>query len=71
MESRKNLWWLGLALIVLLGVIGCSGVLQELQREDGQTERLRVSGGESWKSWDRNATRPDESAFFLKKESTF
>jgi hypothetical protein len=71
MESRKSLWWLGLALVVLLGSIGCSGILQELQHENGQTERLRVSGGESWKSWDHNSTRPDESAFILKKESTF
>jgi hypothetical protein len=72
MESRKNLWWLALALVVLLGgIFGCSGILQELQRADGQTERLRVSGAESWKSWDRNATRPDEGAVILKKEQTF
>jgi hypothetical protein len=71
MESRKNRWWLGLALAALLGSVGCSGILQELRRDDGQVERLRISGGESWKSWDQNSTRKDESAFILKKESTF
>ena len=71
MECRKNLWWLGLALAVLLGGIGCSGVIQELHRDDGQVERLRVTGGESWKSWDRNPTKGDATAVFLRKESTF
>jgi hypothetical protein len=71
MESRKNLWWLGLALVFLLGAVSCSGILKESLYEDGQVERVRVSGGESWKTWDRNATREDESAVLLKKESTF
>ena len=44
MESRKNRWWLGLALAALLGAVGCSGILQESQYEDGKVERLRVSG---------------------------
>ena len=71
MESRKNRWWPGLALAVLLGSVGCSGILQELRHDDGQVDRLRISGGESWKSWDRNSTRGDESAVILKKEATF
>lgn len=71
MESRKNLWWLGLALVVLLTSFGCSGVLQEQRYSDGQSERLSVSGGGSWKSWDRNSTKEDASALILKKESTF
>ncbi|MEW6658915.1 MAG: hypothetical protein AB1424_09665 [Thermodesulfobacteriota bacterium] len=71
MESRKNQWWPGLALAVLLGAAGCAGILQETQYEDGKVERLRIQGGESWKTWDRNATKGDESAFILKKEATF
>jgi hypothetical protein len=71
MESRKNRWWLGLALAVLLGAMGCSGILQESYYEDGKVERLRIQGGESWKTWDTNSTRKDESAFILKKEATF
>ena len=71
MESRKYRWWLGLALAVLLAGPGCAGILQELQYEDGKVERLRIQGGEGWKSWDRNSTREDESSVFLKKEATF
>ncbi len=71
MESRKSRWWLGLALALLLGAVGCSGILQESQYEDGKVERLRIQGGESWKTWDHNSTRKDESAFILKKEATF
>ena len=71
MEGRKQRWWPGLVLAILLGAMGCSGILQELQSDDGQTERLRVQGGESWKTWDRNATKADESCIMLKKESTF
>ena len=71
MESRKNLWWLGLALAAMLGVLSCSGILKESRTEDGQVERVRISGGESWRTWDHNSTRKDESAFILKKESTF
>ena len=71
MESRKNRWWLGLVLAVQLGAVGCSGILQESLYEDGKVERLRIQGGESWKTWDRNSTRGDESAFILKKEATF
>ena len=71
MESRKNRWWPVLALAALLTSVGCSGILQESQFEDGKVERLRVSGGESWKTWDRNPTKGDESAVMLRKESTF
>jgi len=71
MKSRKNLWWLGLVVAALWGVAGCSGILQESRYENGQVERLRFSGGEGWKSWDRNSTRKDESSFFLKREATF
>lgn len=70
MESRKNSWRLGWALAVLLITTGCSGIFQELQYEDG-VERLRIQGGESWKSWDRNPYKGDESSVFLKKEATF
>jgi hypothetical protein len=71
MESRKHRWWLGLMLALLLGTVSCSGILQESRFEDGKVERLRIQGGESWKTWDRNSTKGDESAFILKKEATF
>ena len=72
MESRKYYGWLGLTLAVLLGVgIGCSGIIQENHYEDGKIERIRVSGGESWRTWDRNPTKGEDSAFILRKESTF
>jgi len=71
MESRKSRWWLVLALAALVGAVGCSGILQEMQHEDGSVERLRVQGGESWRSWDRNPTKGEDSAFILKKESTW
>jgi len=71
MESRKYRWWLGLALTILLGATGCAGILQESLYEDGRAERLRIQGGESWKTWDRNSTREDESSVILKKEATF
>jgi hypothetical protein len=71
MESRKSQWWLGLALAVLLGVMGCAGILQESRYNDGQVERLRIQGGESWKTWDRNSTKEDATAVILKKEATF
>ena len=71
MESRKHRWWLGLALALLLGAVGCSGILQESQYEDGKVERLRIQGSESWKTWDRNSTKGDEGGFILKKEATF
>lgn len=71
MESRKHRWWLGLALALLLGAVGCAGILQESQYEDGKVERLRIQGSEGWKTWDRNPTRGDEGGFILKKEATF
>jgi hypothetical protein len=71
MESRKKRWAPGLALLVLLGASGCSGIFHELRHEDGQVERLRFHGGVSWKNWDRNPYKQDDSAVFLKKEATF
>ncbi|MHB8067576.1 MAG: hypothetical protein ACYDIC_06710 [Desulfobaccales bacterium] len=71
MESRKNSWRLALSLAIMLGAAGCAGILQESQYDDGKVERLRIQGGESWKSWDRNPTRGDEGAVILKKEATF
>jgi len=71
MESRKNSWCLALVLAIMLGTVGCAGILQESYYDDGKVERLRIQGGESWKSWDRNPTRGDEGAVILKKEATF
>jgi hypothetical protein len=71
MESRKNRWCLGLVVALLLGAVSCSGILQESHYEDGKVERLRIQGGVSWKTWDHNSIKQDESAFILKKEATF
>ena len=70
MQSRKNLWWLGLALAILMGAVSCAGILQESRYENGETERVRISS-ESWRTWDRNATKEDATSLFLKKEQTF
>ena len=69
--GRNSLWWLGLVLAALLGAAACSGILQETRESNGQVERLRLSTGESWKTWDRNSTREDASSLILKKEATF
>lgn len=71
MESRKNSWRLALSLAIMLGTAGCAGILQESQYDDGKVERLRIQGGESWKTWDRNPTKGDSGAVMLKKEATF
>ena len=71
MASRVKPWWPALALAILLGAGGCSGILQESRTEGGQTERLRIQGSEGWKTYDRNPTKGDEGGFILKKEATF
>ncbi len=71
MKSREKWCCLVLALVILLGAASCSGILQESQYDDGKVERLRIQGGEGWKSWDTNATKADEGAVILKKETTF
>jgi hypothetical protein len=70
MLGCKGHWWLATALALLVGV-GCAGILAESVSEDGRLERIRVEGGESWKLYDRNPTRGDDTAIMLKKESTF
>lgn len=70
MLGCKGHWWLAMAMALFLGA-GCSGILAESVSEDGRLERIRVEGGESWKLYDRNPTRGDDSAIILKKESTF
>lgn len=68
--GRRGQWWLGVTLAALLAG-GCSGILSESRYEDGQAERLRLHGGESWRTWDRNPRKADEGCVILKKESTF
>jgi hypothetical protein len=67
---------LGLALLLLLGVGGCSGVLMEKQHEDGRVDRLVIDGGESWDSYETRSRFPrtrtkDEYSIVIKKEATF
>ena len=71
MEVRKQKWWMGLTLVILLSAVGCAGILQESYSEDGKAERLRIQGGESWRSWDRNPTKGDASGLMLMKQATF
>ena len=69
MRRRSGLWLAAVALTALLGC-GCAGILAET-KQDGQTERLRLGTTDKWSTYDRNSTKQDESAFMLKKESTF
>ncbi len=50
---------------------GCSGVLSEKTTDDGKLERIKLDTGTKWSVYDRNSTKQDDSAIFLKKESTF
>jgi hypothetical protein len=70
MRRRSGFWLAVAAWVALLGC-GCAGVLSETERDDGQTERLSVSTTDKWSSYDRNATKQNESLLLLKKESTF
>jgi hypothetical protein len=70
MAGGKQVWWLGLALAVMLSA-SCAGMLTQLRNEDGSEERLRVQGGDRWSSWDRNPRKEDGFGIMLKKESTF
>lgn len=70
MRRRHVVWLAGLALAVLLWC-GCAGILSETVRDDGQTERVRLGTADKWSTWDRHATKEDESSIMLKKESTF
>jgi hypothetical protein len=50
---------------------GCSGIVAEMMREDGSTERLRIQSSEKWRDYDRNPLKQDGASIMLKKESTF
>jgi hypothetical protein len=77
MAGRLGKWCLGLALTALL-LAGCSGVLMESKKEDGQVDRIKIDTGESWDSYDDKPRYPytkkktlDDLSIMLKKESTF
>ncbi len=60
---------------MLLGA-GCAGVLFESHLEDGNVQRLKVDGGESWSTYEDKPRYPqskikDEYSIWLKKEATF
>ncbi len=81
MTGWQKSWGLGMGLILLLTVAGCSDVLVEAKRPDGGVERVRVDGGESWTSYDDKPRNPytkakkddpqSDMTIMLKKESTF
>ena len=67
---------LGLALLLLLWVGGCSGVLVEKQHEDGRVDRVVIDGGEGWDTYETKSRYPqsktkDEYSIVIKKEATF
>jgi hypothetical protein len=67
---------LGLALLLLLWVVGCSGVLMEKKLEDGRVDRVVIDGGESWDTYETKSRYPrtktkDEYSIVIKKEATF
>jgi hypothetical protein len=75
--SKRCLPWLVVAIVVLSG---CSGVLMESKGSSGQVDRLRLDGGESWKSYDNKPLQPyagsgkhglDAMSLMLLKEMTF
>jgi hypothetical protein len=67
---------LGLALLLLLWVGGCSGVLMEKQHEDGRVDRVVIDGGEGWDTYESRSRYPqsrtkDDYSIVIKKEATF
>jgi hypothetical protein len=70
MRRRSGLW-LAAAAALLLWCSACAGILAENVREDGQSERVRLGSSDKWSTWDRNATKQNESLILLKQESTF
>jgi hypothetical protein len=78
MAGLKRCGWLVAALLMAMA-IGCSGVLFESKREDGNVERLRLEGGGgNWDTFDYKPREPfkegrklDETSVFLKKETSF
>jgi hypothetical protein len=76
MAMGKTWVLLGLALLILLGGSGCSGVLFEKQLPDGRVDRWKIEGGESWDTYEHRSVYPrtrtkDEYSILIKKEETF
>jgi hypothetical protein len=70
MRRKDGIWLAVLAAATLLWC-GCSGVIAEKEEKNGETETLRLSTPDKWSSYDRNATKDNDSCLMLKKESTF
>ena len=68
---RRIGWWLVAGALTLVLSGGCAGVISEKSYEDGRLERIRLDSGTKWSVYDRNPTKQDDTAIFLKKESTF
>jgi len=58
------------ALAVLLWC-GCSGILTENLDKSGNADRLRVSSGDKWSTYDRSSNKENDMSIMLKKEQTF
>ena len=70
MRRDQGVWLAAAALAALLWC-GCAGILAEKKENDGNTDRLRVSSGDKWSSYDHTSTKEDDTSIMLKKESTF
>jgi hypothetical protein len=68
----RRITWLLAAMVLAVALAGCSGgILSEKASDDGNLQRVRLDTGTKWSVYDKNATKGDETAIFLKKESTF
>lgn len=70
MADRQSPRWPWLILLMFISG-ACSGVLAEQQHADGTVERIRVHGMQTWKIYDHNPQKKDDSGLILKKETTF
>jgi hypothetical protein len=68
---RRITWFMAAVALAAFLASGCSGILAEKTTNDGKLERIRLDTGTKWSVYDKNATKQDETAIFLKKESTF
>ncbi len=74
MADLESSRWLGLEVALAAGCAGLSsGNLLEKQYQNGQVDRWRLDGGDSWSgsTYDGNPTKGGEAAILLRTERTF
>jgi hypothetical protein len=79
MRGWKVIWELGLGLLVVWMLAGCSDVLLEAKRKDGGVERIRVDSDSCTDYYEdklrffnkSKKEQNDDLSIILKKESTF